>query len=164
MDLFSCIQYTNELLQCLVESKQYLPTPPMDLRVKQATSDTVTLEWSQDPAPVDVVAYHVFYKKPSEQNWRKITSGSTTVVVPDLARNAHYTVVVVSANAAGISDASRALNFTTGGRLRDQTLSGTGARRRKSRNNARHNANNHHHHHPHNHHQQSPVAVMAEQD
>lgn len=154
MDLFACIQYTNELLQCLAESKQYLPSPPADLRVKQATADSVTLEWTQEAGPIDVAAYHIFYRKPSEQNWRKITSGSMTALLPDLSRNAQYTVVAVAANAAGSSDASRPFNFTTGGRLRDQTVSGAGARRRKSRNNVRHNANNHHHHF-HNHQQQA---------
>jgi hypothetical protein len=135
------MEYTSQLLQCTLEWKQYVPSTPLDLRLRQAGVEGVTVEWTPGDSPVDASDFHIYYRRATDTNWRRVsTSGATSAMLTDLSRNTQYVVVVVAANAAGTSDPSRPLTFTNQStRQRDQQP----PRRRKSRNNARH----HHHQH-----------------
>uniref|UniRef100_A0A5S6QQU3 DB module n=1 Tax=Trichuris muris TaxID=70415 RepID=A0A5S6QQU3_TRIMR len=110
----SCLPYLSSVMECHMESRALIPSPPDNLRLVTSNQvSTVIIEWSE---VVDAKLYIVYYRIVGEgarDEWERKTSTANVIVLNRLPQQTRFEVVVLAASLAGSSEPSRSLFFST---------------------------------------------------
>lgn len=111
---FRCIQYMDELSNCLLQGYGVLPSPPITLRVSDINPSFALLRWGTPKTLGDTVtSYNVHYRRRTEEEYRMINTKRVPFILEDLVPASGYEVYVNAVNQYGIGEPSVRLLFRT---------------------------------------------------
>ncbi|KRZ18005.1 Ig-like and fibronectin type-III domain-containing protein C25G4.10 [Trichinella zimbabwensis] len=106
----SCMSYFGSVMDCYMESKASVPSPPDGLKlISSNPTSSAIVQWNE----VTGAKLYIVYYRQDHLRWDKITSTTNVIALNRLNYQSHYEVIVLAANVAGHSDASRSLFFDT---------------------------------------------------
>lgn len=112
---FRCIQYMDELSNCLLQGYGVLPSSPLAFRVSNVNPTFAILRWD---APKQlgktVSSYNVHYRRVSEaKTYRLINTKNVPFILEYLSPDSEYEVYVSAVNEHGVGEPSSRIVFKT---------------------------------------------------
>ena len=125
---FRCIQYMDDLSNCLLQGYGVLPGPPVSFRITLIDEAFVILSWDVPKTlGKTVTSYNIHYRETSEQSngdYKIINTRKVPFILENLKVGKGYEVYVSGVNEHGVGEPSPRLLFKTLRGTLDSTTSG----------------------------------------